>query len=202
MLRVLVLIALASVVWVPIGVWVGLRPRVDAIVQPIAQFLAAFPANLLFPLVVYGIVSWKLNPDMWLSPLMILGHAVVHPVQRDRRRRRDARRNCATWRRTSASSGWLWWRRSRAARRASLLRHRRDHRLRRRLERARRRRGASAGAIAQSRRTASAPTSPMRPAPGTFTGVVLGIVTMSLFVVRSIACSGVPCTITPSVNSA
>jgi NitT/TauT family transport system permease protein len=73
MLRVMVLIALASVVWVPIGIWVGLRPRATQIVQPVAQFLAAFPANLLFPLAVYGIVTWKLNPDVWLSPLMILG---------------------------------------------------------------------------------------------------------------------------------
>ena len=73
MVRVFVLIALASVVWVPIGVWVGLRPRAMEIVQPIAQFLAAFPANLLFPIAVYGIVTWNLNADIWLSPLMILG---------------------------------------------------------------------------------------------------------------------------------
>ena len=72
-LRVFVLIALASLVWVPIGIWVGLRPRVTEIAQPIAQFLAAFPTNLLFPLVVFVIVTWRLNPDVWLSPLMILG---------------------------------------------------------------------------------------------------------------------------------
>ncbi len=73
MLRVFVLIALASCIWVPIGVWVGMRPRAAQIVQPVAQFLAAFPANLLFPLAVYGIVTWRLNPDIYLSPLMILG---------------------------------------------------------------------------------------------------------------------------------
>ncbi len=73
MLRVLVLIGLASLVWVPIGIWVGLRSRATQIVQPAAQFLAAFPANLLFPVAVFGIVTWKLNPDVWLSPLMILG---------------------------------------------------------------------------------------------------------------------------------
>ncbi len=72
-LRVFVLIAIASLVWVPVGVWVGLRPRVVAIVQPIAQFFAAFPANLLFPLAIYIIVTWRLRPDVWLSPLMILG---------------------------------------------------------------------------------------------------------------------------------
>ena len=41
--------------------------------QPLAQFLAAFPANLLFPVVVVVIVRFDLNPDIWLSPLMILG---------------------------------------------------------------------------------------------------------------------------------
>ncbi len=47
--RVAVLIALASLVWVPIGVWIGLRPVWARRAQPVAQFLAAFPANLLFP---------------------------------------------------------------------------------------------------------------------------------------------------------
>jgi NitT/TauT family transport system permease protein len=110
MLRVFVLIVLASVVWVPIGVWVGLRPRAAEIVQPIAQFLAAFPANLLFPVVVYGIVSWRLNADIWLSPLMILGTqwyilfnviagATALPAEL-----RYAAQNLRV-------GGWLWWRR-------------------------------------------------------------------------------------------
>jgi NitT/TauT family transport system permease protein len=73
MVRVFIFIAIASVIWVPIGVWVGLRPRVVAYVQPVAQFMAAFPTNLLFPFVVSFIVRWKLTPDIWLSPLMILG---------------------------------------------------------------------------------------------------------------------------------
>jgi NitT/TauT family transport system permease protein len=73
LLRVMVLILLASVVLVPIGVWIGLRPRVAHRVQPIIQFLAAFPANLFFPIVVSAIVVLKVNPEIWLSPLMILG---------------------------------------------------------------------------------------------------------------------------------
>jgi NitT/TauT family transport system permease protein len=71
--RIVVLIALATLVWVPVGVWVGTRPKVANLVQPVAQFLAAFPANLLFPIAVSGIVAFKLNPNIWLSPLMILG---------------------------------------------------------------------------------------------------------------------------------
>jgi NitT/TauT family transport system permease protein len=71
--RVVVLIAIASLIWVPIGVWIGLRPPVAERVQPIAQFLAAFPANVLFPVAVVVIVSLRLNPNIWLSPLMVLG---------------------------------------------------------------------------------------------------------------------------------
>jgi NitT/TauT family transport system permease protein len=72
-LRVLVLIAVASLIWVPIGVAIGLRPRLAGRVQPIVQFLAAFPANLFFPVVVVLILRFHLNPEIWLSPLMILG---------------------------------------------------------------------------------------------------------------------------------
>ena len=71
--RVLILLFLAALIWVPIGVWIGLNPRLAEKVQAIAQFLAAFPANLMFPVAVVGIVHFKLNPDIWLSPLMILG---------------------------------------------------------------------------------------------------------------------------------
>jgi NitT/TauT family transport system permease protein len=71
--RVIVLIALATLIWVPVGVWIGLRPKLAERIQPLAQFLAAFPANLAFPVFVVVIVRYGLNPNIWLSPLMILG---------------------------------------------------------------------------------------------------------------------------------
>jgi NitT/TauT family transport system permease protein len=71
--KVFVLVALSALIWVPIGVWIGLRPRWAQAVQPLAQFLAAFPANLLFPLVVVAIVHWHLNVDVFTAPLMVLG---------------------------------------------------------------------------------------------------------------------------------
>lgn len=73
LLRVVILLFLAALIWVPIGVKIGLNPRLAERVQAIAQFLAAFPANLMFPVAVVGIVHFKLNADIWLSPLMILG---------------------------------------------------------------------------------------------------------------------------------
>ncbi|EJL28796.1 ABC-type anion transport system, duplicated permease component [Caulobacter sp. AP07] len=73
LVRVVVLIALATAVWVPIGMWIGLRPAWAERLQPIAQFLAAFPANVMFPFAVAAIVAWRLDPNVWLSPLMVLG---------------------------------------------------------------------------------------------------------------------------------
>ena len=73
MLRVVVLIALAALVWIPIGVRIGMNPRLAERSQAILQFLAACPANLMFPVAVVLLVRFELNPDIWLSPLMILG---------------------------------------------------------------------------------------------------------------------------------
>ncbi|HEY4367592.1 MAG TPA: ABC transporter permease subunit [Steroidobacteraceae bacterium] len=109
MLRVFVLIGLASVVWVPIGIWLGLHPRAAQIAQPIAQFLAAFPANLLFPLTIYGIVTWQLNADIWLSPLMILGtqwYIVFNVIAGAAAMPSELRYAAQNF----GVGGWLWWR--------------------------------------------------------------------------------------------
>ncbi len=71
--RVIILLVLASLVWVPLGVIIGLNPRWANKVQPLAQFLAAFPANLLFPIAVFLMVRYHLSPEIWTAPLMILG---------------------------------------------------------------------------------------------------------------------------------
>ena len=108
MLRVVVLIALASLIWTPIGIYVGLRPRLTRIVQPVAQFFAAFPANILFPLAVSLIVFWSLNPDIWLSPLMVLGTQwyilfnVIGGASTIPKELLDAGDNFGV-------RGWLWW---------------------------------------------------------------------------------------------
>ncbi|HET7032587.1 MAG TPA: ABC transporter permease subunit [Casimicrobiaceae bacterium] len=73
MIRVMLLIVLAALVWIPVGVRIGMNPRLAERSQAILQFLAAFPANLMFPVAVVVLVRFKLNPDIWLSPLMILG---------------------------------------------------------------------------------------------------------------------------------
>lgn len=72
-IRILILLLICSLVWVPVGVWIGLRPKAAQIAQPVAQFFAAFPANLLFPIVVMIIIRYHLNIEIWTTPLMILG---------------------------------------------------------------------------------------------------------------------------------
>ncbi len=108
--RVVVLIGLASLIWVPVGVYVGVRPRLAARVQPVAQFLAAFPVNLLFPVVVSGIVYFRLDPDIWLSPLMILGtqwYILFNVIAGASALPTELKQVGSNLR----VRGWLWWRR-------------------------------------------------------------------------------------------
>jgi NitT/TauT family transport system permease protein len=109
MCRVFVLIAFASLVWVPIGVRIGLQPGFARLIQPIAQFLAAFPANLLFPIAVSAIVALKLSPDIWLSPLMILGTQwyILFNVIAGASAIPDEMRDAGI---SFRVRGWLWWR--------------------------------------------------------------------------------------------
>ncbi|MCT9093401.1 ABC transporter permease subunit [Streptomyces sp. ASQP_92] len=71
--RVVVLVAAATVVWVPIGVWIGFSPRLTRIAQPVVQVLASFPANFLFPLAVWFFLKTGLSIDVGGILLMALG---------------------------------------------------------------------------------------------------------------------------------
>jgi NitT/TauT family transport system permease protein len=109
LLRVVVLIALASLVGVPLGVRIGLRPALAEKIQPLAQFLAAFPANLLFPVFVMAIVRFHLNPDIWLSPLVVLGtqwYILFNVVAGASAYPNDYREAATNFR----IRGWQWWR--------------------------------------------------------------------------------------------
>lgn len=111
LLRVSVLIVVATLIWVPIGVWIGLRPRVAQRVQPLAQLLAAFPANVLFPFVVIAIVATGANPDIWLSPLIVLGtqwYILFNVIAGAAAFPADLREVAAIYRLRS----WTWWRRA------------------------------------------------------------------------------------------
>ncbi len=106
--RVIVLISLATLIWVPIGVWIGLRPILAERVQPLAQFLAAFPANLAFPVFVVIIVRHSLDPNVWLSPLMILGtqwYILFNVIAGASAFPNDLREAAGSFH----LKGWRWW---------------------------------------------------------------------------------------------
>ncbi len=108
--RVIILIILSSLIWIPLGVWIGLRPRLAQKIQPVIQFVAAFPANLFYPLFVIAIVAFHLNVEIWVTPLMILGTqwyilfnviAGASTIPRELYLAAD----------NFGLKGWLWWKR-------------------------------------------------------------------------------------------
>ena len=109
-LRVIILLIVSSIVWVPIGVWVGLRPKGSRFVQPFVQFLAAFPANLLFPIVVMLIMRFALNVNIWTSPLMVLGaqwYILFNVIAGTMALPKNLHHVVGTL----SVKGWLWWKR-------------------------------------------------------------------------------------------
>ena len=108
MVRVVVLMALATLVWVPAGIWIGLRPALAEKVQPLAQFLAAFPANVIFPVAVVLILKFSLNPDIWLSFLIIFGtqwYILFNVIAGASAFPNDLKEAVANFR----IRGWDWW---------------------------------------------------------------------------------------------
>ena len=110
MVRVMVLIGLTSLVWTPIGVYVGLRPRLT----PDRPAGGPIPCCLSgqHPVSAGGVgdrLFQCLNPDIWLSPLMVLGTQwyilfnVIAGASVMPKELRDAADNFGL-------KGWLWWR--------------------------------------------------------------------------------------------
>jgi NitT/TauT family transport system permease protein len=108
LIRVVLLMALATLVWVPISVWIGLRPRWAEAIQPIAQFLAAFPVNLLFGAAVSLVLAYNLNPNIWLSFLIVFGtqwYIVFNTIGGAAAFPNDLREAVANF----GVRGWRWW---------------------------------------------------------------------------------------------
>ena len=108
LIRVVALMLLATLVWVPISVWIGLRPRWAEAIQPIAQFLAAFPVNLLFGAAVSLVLAYNLNSNIWLSFLIVFGtqwYIVFNTIGGAAAFPNDLREAAANFR----IRGWRWW---------------------------------------------------------------------------------------------
>ena len=72
-LRVAVVVAVSSVIWVPVGVWIGFNPRVAQYLQPVVQVFASFPANFIFPFAIVLFLDIGLSLNYGSILLMALG---------------------------------------------------------------------------------------------------------------------------------
>ena len=73
LLRVIIVVVIASLIWVPVGVWIGFNPRVAQFMQPIVQVLASFPANFIFPFAIVIFLDIGLSLNFGAIVLMALG---------------------------------------------------------------------------------------------------------------------------------
>ena len=73
LLRVVTVVIIATVLWVPVGVWIGFNPRVAQFMQPIVQVLASFPANFIFPFAIVVFIDIGLSLNFGAIVLMALG---------------------------------------------------------------------------------------------------------------------------------
>lgn len=71
--RVLALTLVCSIIWVPVGVRIGMNAKLARIMQPLVQVCASFPANFTFPFVTLWFIAWHIDLDWGSVLLMALG---------------------------------------------------------------------------------------------------------------------------------
>ena len=69
--RVLAAVALGTLWTVPVGVWIGLNPRLSSRLQPFVQFAASFPAPMIYPWIL-GLVLFVGGTLQWGAIILIL----------------------------------------------------------------------------------------------------------------------------------
>ena len=72
-LRVIIAVALASLWTIPVGVMIGRQPRLSRALQPIIQMAASFPAPMIFPVVVGGMLAFGVGLGISSVVLLLLG---------------------------------------------------------------------------------------------------------------------------------
>jgi NitT/TauT family transport system permease protein len=73
LLRVVVVVLLSSVIWVPVGVWIGFNPKVAQYLQPVVQVFASFPANFIYPFAIVIFLAAGISLDYGSVVLLALG---------------------------------------------------------------------------------------------------------------------------------
>lgn len=110
MLRVLAVLVLSTLIWVPVGIKIGLNPRLSRYAQPLVQIFASFPANFLFPFVTAFLLATGISINWGSIFLMMLGaqwYILFNVIAGAQAMPSDLREAMANMR----VGGWLWWKR-------------------------------------------------------------------------------------------
>jgi NitT/TauT family transport system permease protein len=71
-IRIICTISLTILFWLPVSIYIGSKPKILKIFQPLVLIFASFPANIIFPVCALLITKYHLNPNIWLSTLLII----------------------------------------------------------------------------------------------------------------------------------
>jgi len=71
--RVLLAVGLSSLWTIPVGLWIGLSPRMSRVAQPFVQVAASFPAPMLFSYVILAMKFLGISLNWGSIALMLLG---------------------------------------------------------------------------------------------------------------------------------
>ncbi|HMM20562.1 MAG TPA: ABC transporter permease subunit [Selenomonadales bacterium] len=71
--RVLIAVCLGALWAIPVGVRIGLNPRLSKLLQPVVQIAASFPANMLFPFITVLFLQYRVNFEWGSILLMMMG---------------------------------------------------------------------------------------------------------------------------------
>jgi NitT/TauT family transport system permease protein len=108
--KVIIVVLSASLLWIPIGVIIGSNTKLAVRSQPIIQFLASCPPQMLYPMICAMIIKYNLNVDIWTTPIMIFGtqwYILFNVIAGSMMITKDQRLVAANF----GLKGWLLWRR-------------------------------------------------------------------------------------------
>ena len=71
--RVFAAIAIATLIMLPLGVLIGLNPRLSRLLQPVVQIAASFPAPMVFPAALLILTMAGISIEVGAVVLMMLG---------------------------------------------------------------------------------------------------------------------------------
>ncbi|MFT9044537.1 ABC transporter permease subunit [Acetobacter orientalis] len=71
--RVLAMLVLCSLFWVPIAVYIGRKPKVARPILNVVYYLSLFPANIFYPLFALAFVACHVSANVWVAPILLLG---------------------------------------------------------------------------------------------------------------------------------